>query len=298
MVKINTSLKKSCLFIFPFLLALFLIGCAATSTFDTKMDEGREALKNKDYDTAINAFSVALEEKPDDKKAVKLKEKAEDKKLSAEIKSKLSKAKDLLIDEEFEEVVSISNDILEKDSKNKKAKNLKKHAENKIIENKTKQDLENAEQAMENKEYSIAITSYESLLKIDPDNTKVKELKHTAETKLEKEKKLKEEQAKKAEEVRVAKQKENERKAAEVKAKKQAEKRASASQNSSSSSSNSNKGTNGQVSESQSECNIKGSVNHIYHVPGSTYYNRTKNVVQWFCSPAEAEAAGFRAPQR
>lgn len=44
-------------------------------------------------------------------------------------------------------------------------------------------------------------------------------------------------------------------------------------------------------------CDIKGSVNGIYHVPGSRYYNQTKNVVQWFCSTAEAEAAGYRAPK-
>ena len=43
---------------------------------------------------------------------------------------------------------------------------------------------------------------------------------------------------------------------------------------------------------------IKGSVNGIYHVPGSTYYNRTKNVVQWFKTISEAENAGYRAPQR
>lgn len=43
---------------------------------------------------------------------------------------------------------------------------------------------------------------------------------------------------------------------------------------------------------------IKGSVNGIYHVPGSTYYNRTKNVVQWFKTISEAENAGYRAPQK
>ncbi len=45
-------------------------------------------------------------------------------------------------------------------------------------------------------------------------------------------------------------------------------------------------------------CDIKGSQNGIYHVPGSTYYSRTKNVAQWFCSVEEAENAGYRAPKR
>ena len=52
------------------------------------------------------------------------------------------------------------------------------------------------------------------------------------------------------------------------------------------------------ASESSGECNIKGSVNGIYHTPGSTYYDRTTNVVEWFCTPEEAVDAGYRAPKR
>lgn len=46
------------------------------------------------------------------------------------------------------------------------------------------------------------------------------------------------------------------------------------------------------------DCEIKGSVNGIYHTPGSTYYSRTTNVEQWFCSEEEAVNAGYRAPER
>ncbi|GKV70468.1 putative membrane protein YttA [Sporosarcina sp. NCCP-2716] len=52
------------------------------------------------------------------------------------------------------------------------------------------------------------------------------------------------------------------------------------------------------TASAQTDCNIKGSNTGIYHVPGSTYYDRTKNVVQWFCSAEEAVAAGYRAPKR
>ncbi|QQD81655.1 hypothetical protein JD965_17570 [Bacillus siamensis] len=45
-------------------------------------------------------------------------------------------------------------------------------------------------------------------------------------------------------------------------------------------------------------CDIKGSRNGIYHTPGSTYYDRTTDPVEMFCSVEEAEAAGFRAPKR
>ena len=56
--------------------------------------------------------------------------------------------------------------------------------------------------------------------------------------------------------------------------------------------------------EQRPGCAIKGNVNargeRIYHVPGSTYYDRTsvrpEEGDRWFCTPAEAEANGFRAP--
>lgn len=42
---------------------------------------------------------------------------------------------------------------------------------------------------------------------------------------------------------------------------------------------------------------IKGSKSKIYHVPGGNYYDKTTNVVQWFKTIEEAEAAGYRAPK-
>lgn len=47
---------------------------------------------------------------------------------------------------------------------------------------------------------------------------------------------------------------------------------------------------------SQGQGLIKGSKQGIYHVPGSKYYNKTKNVVRWFKTVSEAQAAGYRAP--
>ncbi|MCH4167654.1 MAG: thermonuclease family protein [Streptococcaceae bacterium] len=43
---------------------------------------------------------------------------------------------------------------------------------------------------------------------------------------------------------------------------------------------------------------IKGSRNGIYHVPGSTYYDRTTNPVAMFKTISEAEQAGYRAPKK
>lgn len=64
--------------------------------------------------------------------------------------------------------------------------------------------------------------------------------------------------------------------------------------------------TGGCAEPPDSSCAIKGNVNRegerIYHTPTSNWYTRTdikpEEGDRWFCTIAEAEAAGFRAPQR
>jgi len=58
------------------------------------------------------------------------------------------------------------------------------------------------------------------------------------------------------------------------------------------------------TSTMNASCLIKGNINNrgerIYHVPGGKWYDRTqineRNGERWFCSVAEAENAGWRAP--
>ena len=55
-----------------------------------------------------------------------------------------------------------------------------------------------------------------------------------------------------------------------------------------------------------SQCVIKGNINskgeRIFHVPGGRYYDRTKidtsKGERWFCTEAEAKAAGWRSPKK
>lgn len=58
---------------------------------------------------------------------------------------------------------------------------------------------------------------------------------------------------------------------------------------------------------SSQSCNIKGNISYrtgekIYHVPGQQYYNSTEIDTsageRWFCSEAEAQAAGWRKSKR
>ncbi len=51
-------------------------------------------------------------------------------------------------------------------------------------------------------------------------------------------------------------------------------------------------------------CLIKGNISesgHIYHLPGSKWYEKTRIDVgrgeRWFCSEGDAQAAGWRAPR-
>ncbi|ETI66470.1 thermonuclease family protein [Neobacillus vireti] len=47
------------------------------------------------------------------------------------------------------------------------------------------------------------------------------------------------------------------------------------------------------------EGKIKGNANsHIYHVPGGSFYESTKNNIVWFCSEKEAEDAGYRKSKK
>ncbi|QIW81086.1 hypothetical protein [Bacillus tequilensis] len=64
------------------------------------------------------------------------------------------------------------------------------------------------------------------------------------------------------------------------------------------SSSHTNQADEAKAADTAEGCNIKGSKNGIYHTPGSTYYDRTTDPAEMFCSVEEAEAAGYRAPKR
>ncbi|MCG6568612.1 nuclease [Tessaracoccus sp. ZS01] len=60
------------------------------------------------------------------------------------------------------------------------------------------------------------------------------------------------------------------------------------------------------VGVSSQDCLIKGNINregeHIYHQPGQQHYDETKidesYGERWFCTPEDAEAAGWRAAKR
>jgi len=49
------------------------------------------------------------------------------------------------------------------------------------------------------------------------------------------------------------------------------------------------------ATERPESCNIKGNRNtKIYHCKNSPNYDMTNDFIQWFCSPEEAESAGYR----
>ncbi|MCT9853561.1 APC family permease [Priestia megaterium] len=120
-----------------------------------------------------------------------------------------------------------------------------------------------------------------------------------------------EEQAAKEEAERKAQEQaakeEAERQAEKQAAKEEAERKAqqqAASQQATTSSSTSSSGnykpfendpSDDQQSNMSCSGQIKGNKNSkIYHVPGGAYYDRTQDNIVWFCSEADAQAAGYR----
>ncbi|WP_407544832.1 calcium-binding protein [Priestia sp. HNGD-A6] len=103
---------------------------------------------------------------------------------------------------------------------------------------------------------------------------------------------------------------EKRQKAEEQAAKQEAERKAqqAASQQATTSSSTSSSGnykpfendpSDDQQSNMSCSGQIKGNKNSkIYHVPGGAYYDRTQDNIVWFCSEADAQAAGYRESQR
>lgn len=139
------------------------------------------------------------------------------------------------------------------------------------------------------------------------DEDKLKE-QQEAQQKAEEEAKLKAEQEaqQKAEEEaklkaeQEAQQKANDEQIAKVKA--QAEQKAKSEQATQSTPQpQSQQGSSSSSSSSSGQGLIKGNINSkgekIYHVPGSTYYDRT-DPERWFNTVEEAQAAGFRAPKK
>ena len=118
------------------------------------------------------------------------------------------------------------------------------------------------------------------------------------------------EKAERKAQEQAAKQ-EAERQAEEQAAKEEAERKAqqqAASQQATPSSSTSSSGnykpfendpSDDQQSNMSCSGQIKGNKNSkIYHVPGGAYYDRTQDNIVWFCSEADAQAAGYRKSQR
>ncbi|WP_368659772.1 sunset domain-containing protein [Priestia megaterium] len=162
-----------------------------------------------------------------------------------------------------------------------------------------------------------ADSSKQKVEKNDSDKAVKEEAKQKAEEQAAKEeaKQKAEEQAAKEEAERKAQEQaakeEAERQAEKQAAKEEAERKAqqqAASQQATTSSSTSSSGnykpfendpSDDQQSNMSCSGQIKGNKNSkIYHVPGGAYYDRTQDNIVWFCSEADAQAAGYRKSQR
>ncbi|PDY47355.1 sunset domain-containing protein [Bacillus pseudomycoides] len=207
-----------------------------------------------------------------------------------------------------------------KDKKIATEKEAKKDAEKKEADEKTREQEEEKRQAEEQaqkQQKEQKRQAEEQALK------QLEEHKHQAEEQTQKQQKEQkrqaEEQAQKQQEEQkrqaeeqAQKQQEEQKRQAEEQAqkqqeeqKRQAEEQASQKKSTVASSATSNHGgSNGQPfqndpsddKETNTSCKgqIKGNANSKkYHVPGGQYYDSTKDNIVWFCSEADAKAAGY-----
>lgn len=135
--------------IIPLLCAVLLTGCT-NKTFEKSMEEGKLAIASGEYEKAENMFSLALEEKKDDKEANALYSQTE----------KLIQTIKLKDEENYEEAISLCDEIIKIDSEldliKKKVKEIKSECEellsnNSEVEESADLDVEKEEAPIEEK---------------------------------------------------------------------------------------------------------------------------------------------------
>ncbi|MCM3594969.1 protein TolA [Metabacillus idriensis] len=127
--------------------------------------------------------------------------------------------------------------------------------------------------------------------------------KQEAERKAQEQAAAKQEAERKAQEQAAAKQEADRKAQEQAAAKQEAERKAQTAKQSSGTSGNGEAFVNDPSDDKESNLSCKGQIkgnmnSKIYHMPGGAYYDKTQDDIQWFCSPEEAEKAGFRASQR
>lgn len=122
--------------VIPLLCAVLLTGCT-NKTFDKSMEEGKLAIASGEYEKAENMFSLALEEKKDDKEASALCSQTE----------KLIQTIKLKDEENYEEAISLCDEIIKIESEldliKKKAKEIKSECEELLSNNSEAEESDN-----------------------------------------------------------------------------------------------------------------------------------------------------------
>ncbi|WP_387407036.1 sunset domain-containing protein [Priestia aryabhattai] len=204
-----------------------------------------------------------------------------------------------------------------KDGADSSEQKIEKNDSDKAVKEKKKQKAEEQAAKEEAKQKAEEQAAKEEAKQKAEEQAAKEEAKQKAEeqaAKEEAERKAKEQAAKEEAERNAQEQaakEEAERNAQEQAAKEEAERKAqqqAASQQATTSSSTSSSGnykpfendpSDDQQSNMSCSGQIKGNKNSkIYHVPGGAYYDRTQDNIVWFCSEADAQAAGYRESQR
>lgn len=277
-----------------------LLGFGSFQVHTETVEAERVAQEQKAEEERIEAERVAEEKRIEEERlAEEQKAKEKDIKKKTDIALRvLEKVEESPTEGNFKAAQTAVNNIPDGNSELKeRIENVEDRVNEYIVELDAASALvETAESSQARTDYDVAYeaasalsikssTLDNKLARLDSSLTKVEE--ENAEKQ-----RLAEEANKKAEDERLAKEK------ADQEATQAASSSSSSTQNESQSTPSTPASSEKMYVDQNGDGTIKGSVNGIYHTPGSTYYGRTKNVVQWFKTTSEAEAAGYRAPKR
>jgi tetratricopeptide (TPR) repeat protein len=154
-------------------LLLLLVGCS--NQFNQYLEQGKVALKNKEYQEAVSYFEKAVNEK-NEKEAQQL---LEETKTKLQVLTLMEKGKKVLADKKVDEAILIFTELIDTYEKEAEVKELVKQTETLLADAKQQMVntlLQNSEDAVKRKEYGLAKKYLSKLLEQDQEQDKAKTL--------------------------------------------------------------------------------------------------------------------------
>lgn len=148
------------------------------------MKKGNMALADTKYEEAISAFSLAIQEEPKKQDAKNLKKKAEGLLENSKLENALSEATKAFDDGKFDVAESVLTKIDDEYKDDDSMKDLQSKIHSLLKDATIKQNINIGKKALQDKDYDVAVSSFQNVLKETQDNEVVELLNQAKEDKL------------------------------------------------------------------------------------------------------------------